>query len=87
MPKTNRSISYQFEPENHRSAAYIENECIGHCDFESKNGQWFITHTQVDPSYGGQGIARHLVNIIQTQAKEQNIPLIPICTYAVKVLG
>lgn len=80
-------IHYQFEPENQRSVAYDEEQCIGECDFEVKNGQWLITHTEVLPSYGGQGIARQLVLMVQDQAKKQDVSLVPICSYAVKVLG
>lgn len=80
-------IRYQFEPENQRSVAYDEEQCIGECDFKRQNGQWLITHTEVLPSYGGQGIARQLVLMIQEQAQKQDVSLVPICSYAKKVLG
>ncbi len=80
-------IHYQFEPKDQRSAAYDEERCIGECDFEVENGQWYITHTEVLPSYGGQGIARHLVLTVQEHAQKQGVSLVPICSYAVKVLS
>ena len=80
-------IRYQFELENQRSVAYDKEQCIGECDFEVKNGQWLITHTEVLPSYGGQGIARQLVLLVQEQAQKHDVSLVPICSYAIKVLG
>ncbi len=78
-------IRYQFE--FHRSAAYDEEQCIGECDFEVQDGKWIITHTEVSPLYKGQGIARHLVLMVQEQAQKQGIPLIATCSYAQKVLN
>lgn len=80
-------IDYQFEPELHRSAAYDGGECIGECDYVVRGDSWAITHTEVNPAYGGQGIARQLVLMVAEAAQAQGITVIPICSYAVKVLG
>lgn len=52
-----------------------------------RNGAWAITHTEVDPTWGGQGIARQLVLMVAQEAENQDIPVIPVCCYAVHVLG
>ncbi|WP_217947843.1 GNAT family N-acetyltransferase [Faecalibaculum rodentium] len=80
-------IEYRFEPELHRSAAYDGSSCIGECDYVDRNGAWAITHTEVDPAWGGQGIARQLVMMVAQEAENQDIPVIPVCSYAVHVLG
>ncbi|WP_067554726.1 GNAT family N-acetyltransferase [Faecalibaculum rodentium] len=80
-------IEYRFEPELHRSAAYDGSSCIGECDYVDRNGAWAITHTEVDPTWGGQGIARQLVLMVAQEAENQDIPVIPVCCYAVHVLG
>ena len=80
-------VEYQYEPQYKRSAAYIDGTLIGECDYSVKDNTWYITHTEVDPSFGGRGIARELVNIVAQKAKDQNVKLIPICSYAVKVLS
>lgn len=80
-------IEYRFEPEMNRSAAYADNELIGICDYVNQDGKWLITHTEVNPEFGGQGIARKLVLMIAKNAAESGIEVVPICSYAVKVLG
>lgn len=80
-------VEYQYEPKSMRSAAYINGTLIGECDYMIKDNNWYITHTEVDPQFGGQGIARKLVNIVAEEAEKQNIQVIPICSYAVKVLS
>ncbi len=80
-------IEYRFEPEERRSAAYDDGQLIGVCQYTEQDGSWYIVHTEVVPAYGGQGIARELVMIVANEAKERDIPVVPICSYAVKVLG
>ncbi|MGM9961207.1 MAG: GNAT family N-acetyltransferase [Allobaculum sp.] len=80
-------IQYKYEREKCQSAAYDEGEKIGFCSYEQEGDTWKIMTTYVNPEYGGQGIAKKLVLMIAEEAKKQNITLIPICSYAVKVLG
>lgn len=79
-------ITYRFEPQNSRSAAYDDGNLIGVCEFVNQDGQWLITHTYVDPAYQGRGIARDLVMDVLNHASEQQIHVVPVCSYAVKVM-
>ncbi len=78
-------IRYQFE--FHRSAAYDEEQCIGECDYGVQDGRWIITRTVVSPLYTEEGIARHLVLLVEEQCHIQGMPLIATCSYAQKVLN
>ncbi len=80
-------IEYRFEPELNRSAAYADGQLIGLCQYVIQGNQWLITHTEVSPEFGGQGIARKLVLMVAEEAQEQGVQVVPICSYAVKVLG
>ena len=51
-------IEIKFE--NNMAAAYDEDKKIGECIYLDLGEQWNITHTKVDSSYQGQGIARKL---------------------------
>ena len=46
-----------------------------------------IYHTEVDPSYGGQGIAKMLVMAVKEAADQAGADVISTCSYAYKVLG
>ena len=77
----------QFEPNNSRSAAYDGDHEIGECCFSVSGDTWTIYHTEVDPAYGGQGIARKLVMAVKEAADEAGADIISTCSYAYKVLG
>ena len=75
-----------FEPEAHRSIALYQGETIGECDFEESKQGWNLYHTEVDPAYGGKGIAKRLVYRILQEAEKNQVGVIPTCSYAKKVL-
>lgn len=43
-----------------------------------------IDHTFVSPELRGQSVAGKLLNSVVTFAKENNLKIIPVCSYAVK---
>ena len=77
-------IEIKFE--NNMVVAYDEDKKIGECIFLDLGEQWNITHTQVDSSYQGQGIAKKLVDCVVENANIYNIKVVADCSYAKKVL-
>lgn len=51
-----------------------------------KDNRMVVTHTYVDPTYRGQGIANKLLDQIIQQATKEKRYIYPICSFAVKVL-
>ena len=80
-------IRIAYEKEQQRSAAYDGETQIGMCQYEVKENTWNIFHTEVDKTYGGQGIARKLVECVAAAAKEEGAVMAASCSYAAKVLG
>ena len=80
-------IEIRFEKDLNRSAAYDGDKVIGLCEYEIADGKWVITHTETDPAYGGRGIAKKLVLCVKEAADAADVIVIPICSYAVKILG
>lgn len=77
----------QYEPANNRSAAYDGEHEIGECCYSPTADTWTIYHTEVDPAYGGRGIARKLVEAVNAAAEEAGVNIVSTCSYAKKVLG
>ena len=75
-----------FEPEHFRSAAYDGERRVGVAELEDARGCWVITHTEVDPAYGGQGIARRLIEEIVAEARRAGKKIVPLCSYADKMM-
>ena len=46
-----------------------------------------IDHTFVSPSLRGQSVAGKLLNAVVTYAEENDLKIIPICSYAVKKMS
>ncbi len=88
----NHGIRIEFEDEGCRSAAYdgdreVGGREVGSCTFRKSPDGWVIEHTIVDPAYGGKGIAKRLVYKVVENAERQQAAVIPVCSYAVKLLG
>jgi len=75
-----------YNKDEQRSEAIIDDEIIGVCEYEIINDKWAITHTAVDQKFGGQGIAKKLVLKIVDEARINGVKILPICSYAKKML-
>ena len=80
-------IDVRFEEEACRSAAYDGEKEVGVCLYREGPDGWSIVSTRVDPAYGGQGIAKRLVFSVTEAAERRKQGVIPVCSYAVKLLG
>lgn len=85
----NHGIEIVFEEEHNRSAAYVAEtkQKIGECVYTESTEGWMIVHTETDPECQGKGIAKRLVYRVLEQAEKQKVKVIPVCSYAAKVLG
>ena len=71
--------------ENNRTIAKDGEKIIGECDWNINGDIWSFDHTFVDPSYGGQGIAKRLVDCAFEEAIRNDAKVKPICSYVKKV--
>ena len=81
------SIDIVFEEDGNRSVAYLNGEEVGECETSVSGNVWTITHTGVRPEYGGRGIAKKLVLSVAEAARAKNAKIVPLCSYAHKVLS
>ena len=79
-------MQIRYEADHCRSAAYDGEQRIGVAEYAKENGAWVITHTEVDPAYGGQGIARKLVEALIEAARRDGAKIVPVCSYAEKMM-
>ena len=75
-----------WEAEASHSAAYDGEKRVGFAEIEDEGRRWVITHTEVDPAYGGQGIARRLIEVLIAAARSDGAKIVPICSYAEKMM-
>lgn len=72
----------------HKDKIYLKDEndnIIAYVDFpEFEEGKVEVTHTVVDPSLRGQGIAGILMELLAKELKKRNAKAELTCSYAVK---
>jgi predicted GNAT family acetyltransferase len=73
-----------------KSKFYIgesETDFIAHITFKNGgNNVIIIDHTLVDPSLRGQGVAAKLLDKVVEMAREEDLKVVPVCSYAVAKL-
>ena len=79
-------MQIRYEAEHCRSAAYDGERRVGVAEFDAQDGRWVITHTEVDPAHGGQGIARKLIEALIEAARSDGAKIVPLCSYADKMM-
>lgn len=60
---------------------------VGYLTYTIDNGILDITHTFVDPSKRGQGIAKELVRRCDSFSKREGLIITASCSYAAEALG
>jgi hypothetical protein len=81
-------MKYMIQHENNRFwIADPQSQLIGEITYHLDQEQrYVITHTFVNPSYRGQGIANQLLDQVIQLATTEKRYIYPICSFAVKVL-
>ncbi len=82
----NHDVKISYDEAKSCSTASFEADVIGRCDYDVTPDGWVIYHTEVNPEFGGKGIAKRLVYSVVQEADRRHIPVIPTCSYARKVL-
>ncbi len=80
-------VSIEHDPKKDRFSAVFEGKEVGYLTYEIDGGILTITHTVVDPSMRGQGIAKQLVIACDSFARSSSLQIASVCSYASAVLG
>ena len=85
------NVTTELDMDNCRSVAFTSSEDgvrqqTGECDFKKTEEGWTIYHTEVAPEFEGKGIAKRLVYRLVEAAEREGAQIIPVCSYAKRVL-
>ena len=81
------TIRIVFEEAAQQALACDGDKPIGECQYDVDNsGKWIIVHTGVRPEYNGRGIAKRLVESVIEAAREHGVKIIPLCSYAQRLM-
>lgn len=69
-----------------RFVLYEDGKEAGHMTFTwAGEAMFIIDHTEVDPAFGGKGYGRKLVMEAVSYARDNDLKIMPLCTYAKSV--
>lgn len=70
----------------HKFIAKDGNATAGFIDYEETGTDAItVSHTEVDPAYGGQGIGKTILLEVIDYARKNDLKIIPTCSYAQRV--
>ena len=64
----------------------VEGETVGHADYADRGDQRVFYHTEIDPAYGGRGLATILLEEALNGARDEGKRVVPVCSMVVTVL-
>jgi len=68
------------EKENERFVIYVEGNEV-YVEYKMRNNKIDLNHTFTHPALRGKGLAAHVVRAALEFAKENNMRVIPTCSY------
>ncbi|MDQ1538164.1 MAG: uncharacterized protein QOE58_2557 [Actinomycetota bacterium] len=74
-------------PAEDRYEIYNGNRLAGFCAYELSNDQIAFTHTEIDPSFSGRGLAKQLVAEVLDDARRRGLAVLPFCPFVRKVIA
>jgi uncharacterized protein len=72
--------------EEGRYAIAVEGKTVGLAEFADRGDQRVFYHTEVDPAYGGRGLASILVEQALSSARDEGKRAVPVCSMVATVL-
>lgn len=64
----------------------VDGETVGHVDYADRGDQRVFYHTVVDPEFGGRGLATILVEEALSEARDDGMRIVPVCSMFETVL-
>jgi len=63
---------------------YVGDRRAGLAGYRDEDGRRVLTHTEVDPDFGGRGLAGLLAKRALDDAREEGLRVVPRCSYMAK---
>jgi len=64
----------------------VEGTDVGFAEFGDRGNQRVFYHTEIDPAYGGRGLATILVETALNATRDDGKRIVPMCSMVVTVL-
>jgi uncharacterized protein len=72
--------------EEGRYTIAVDGKTVGLADFADRGEQRVFYHTEIDPQFGGRGLATILIEEALKAARDDGKRIVPVCSMVVTVL-
>jgi predicted GNAT family acetyltransferase len=81
------TVAIRDNPSESRYEIYDDEQLAGFSDYRLTATSIAFTHTEVDPAFGGRGLAKQLVTEELDDADRRSLAVLPFCPYVRKVIS
>ena len=81
------SVSVQDNADRHRYELFVDGSLAGFADYRSRDGRVIVTHSEVDPSFRGQGLGSILARESLDGLRERGVRVVPSCPFFAKYVS
>jgi predicted GNAT family acetyltransferase len=81
------TVSVRDNPDRSRYEIAEGDQPAGFTEYRLTTDTIAFTHTEVDPAFGGRGLARQLVAAALADARARGLAVLPFCPYVRKVVA
>jgi uncharacterized protein len=78
---TAETIEVKDHPEADRYEVHVDGALAGFAEYQRVPGRISFTHTEVDPAFGGRGLAGRLARFSLDEAREAGLEVLPFCPF------
>lgn len=75
------NIDVTDNPEEHRYQARADGTPAGFVEYQIRDGQIALIHTEVDDAFEGKGVGSSLVKGALGRVRESGLGLLPVCPF------
>ena len=79
-------VTIRDNPEKSRYEVYDAEELAGFTEYHRYSNEIAFIHTEVDPAFGGRGLAGQLVQNALDDVRKRGLVVLPFCPYVRKFI-
>ncbi len=71
----------RHEPDRRRFTIALDGEDIGFAEYVVKGGRYLFVHTEVDPEFGGRGLATFVIQSAMDSMRAEHARIVALCPF------
>jgi len=81
---SDETVTVKHDADAGQYEVYVDGRRAGHAAYSDEDGRRLLVTTQVDPEFGGRGLAGRLAKRAFDDAREAGLRVVPQCSYMAK---